>query len=87
MKDNDLEKVAGGHIFKNYSGQYEIINEIGNVVETYDDIETALARCSDLGFSTDLIEWDDLYKLREENGQNEKGNGINLHYPNPFMGK
>ena len=68
MEDNDLEKIAGGHIFKNYSGQYEVINEIGNVVETYNDLDSARKTCADLGFSTDFIEWDDLYKLREENG-------------------
>ena len=82
----ELQTEAKGYIFQNYYGQYELINEIGNVVETFNDLESAQKRYDELGYDGGFIDWDTLHQLREDNGQNKKDGGYTPKQPNPFIG-
>ena len=72
IKDDDLEKISGGYIFKTYDDWYEIIDDIGNVVERFGSLKACQKKCNELGINPETISWASLYALREENGLNDK---------------
>ena len=72
IKDDELDNVTGGYIFKTYDSWYEIIDNVGNVVERFGSLDNAKKKCAELGYNTDMIDWESLYALREENGLNDK---------------
>ena len=76
LNDDSLESVSGGYLF-NSSGiigadknhQWEIIDDKGDVRGRFSDYEEARRNATAMNLSTEAIGWDDLCKLRQQNGK------------------
>ena len=65
LSDEDMGNVSGGFVFKNYEGQWEVINDTtGDVVSTHNTKEQAENAALDKGYKSREVDWDSVEKLR-----------------------
>ena len=63
LSDEQLDMVAGGWLFENDKGEWEVINSKGNVKFT-GTYAGALEWAESRGYSSRIIEWKELNELR-----------------------
>ena len=76
LNDDTLDNVSGGYLF-NSNGiigadkdhQWEGIDNKGDVKGRFSNYDEACRNASAMGFSTEAIGWDELCKLRQQNGK------------------
>ena len=67
LPDEVIETVSAGYIFKNGSGQYEVIDDTtGDVKKTFSDWEKAWVSASGLGARAEWIDARSLWELRRK---------------------
>ena len=59
-------------IFCNDRKEYEVIDNDGNVVDTFGNGENARARCVELGLDPREVNWQELNRIRQESGVTPK---------------
>jgi len=55
-------------LYWNKYQQLEVIDNFGNTIDCYNSRDNAIARCDQLGLSSNDIEWPQLEALRRKNG-------------------
>ena len=61
-----MASVSGGFIFADSKGQFCIVDDVGNILELFQNMADAQAYCEQNGISTQQISWEQVVKLREE---------------------
>ncbi len=66
LQDEIMASVSGGFIFADSKGQFCIVDDVGNILELFQNMADAQAYCEQNGISTQQISWEQVVKLREE---------------------
>lgn len=66
LQDETMASVSGGFIFADSKGQFCIVDDVGNILELFQNMADAQAYCEQNGISTQQISWEQVVKLREE---------------------
>ena len=66
LPDETMASVSGGFIFADSKGQFCIVDDVGNILELFQNMADAQAYCEQNGISTQQISWEQVVKLREE---------------------
>ena len=66
LEDETMASVSGGFIFADSKGQFCIVDDVGNILELFQNMADAQAYCEQNGISTQQISWEQVVKLREE---------------------
>ncbi len=66
LQDETMASVSGGFIFADSKGQFCIVDDVGNILELFQNMADAQTYCEQNGISTQQISWEQVVKLREE---------------------
>ncbi|MBQ3459609.1 MAG: hypothetical protein IJH14_02950 [Solobacterium sp.] len=66
LQDETMASVSGGFIFADSKGQFCIVDDVGNILELFQNMADAQAYCEQNGISTQQISWEQVVKLRDE---------------------
>ena len=66
LQDEIMASVSGGFIFADSKGHFCIVDDVGNILELFQNMADAQAYCEQNGISTQQISWEQVVKLREE---------------------
>ena len=66
LQDETMASVSGGFIFADSKGQFCIVDDVGNILELFQNMADAQAYCEQNGISNQQISWEQVVKLRDE---------------------